>query len=100
MPPTNCSGGRDFETTRRFQTASPASHRPGLRPTRGSGLGAAEDIADDEAMGALVVVTAACEQAPIVASATAASAPRVHAVRAAGIGTDVGDVISSIGEVR
>src|SRR5688500_11470052 len=41
MPPTKFAGGGVFETSRMFQTASPASLTPGRRPTRGSGLGAA-----------------------------------------------------------
>src|SRR5579859_5225826 len=40
----NCGDGRVSESTRRFHDASPASQRPALRPTRGSGLGALVDM--------------------------------------------------------
>src|SRR6187551_3337218 len=91
----NCSGGRFAETRRRFQIASPASHMPGLRPIRGSGLGAA----DVEALGALVVVTGACAQAPSTASATAANAPRTNAARGDCCDGDMNDVIRAMGEM-
>src|SRR5687768_9772958 len=40
VTPTNFSDDGVFETSRRFQAASPASWRPALSPTRGSGVGA------------------------------------------------------------
>jgi hypothetical protein len=43
--PAKLAGGGVLETTRRFHDASPAFMRPARRPTRGSGLGAAVDIA-------------------------------------------------------
>src|SRR5688572_1582845 len=91
----NCSGGRAAARSRRFQTASPASHSPGLRPMRGSGLGAP----DDEEAGAPVVVTDACEQAPMVASAATASPTRTRAYGDF-LGTAMSDVIRSVGEVK
>jgi hypothetical protein len=39
MPSTNFSDGLVLDSTLRFHTASAASHAPGRRPTRGSGLG-------------------------------------------------------------
>src|SRR4051794_32191733 len=47
--PLNCSEGWLRESTRMFQTASPASNRPARSPTRGSGVGApcADSAADD-----------------------------------------------------
>src|SRR5687767_454118 len=39
--PVNPSEGGTWDTVRRFQVAVPASMNPGLRPMRGSGLGAA-----------------------------------------------------------
>src|SRR5260370_4499536 len=44
VTPTNFSAGGVFETTRRFQDASPASMSPARRPTRGSGVGATVDM--------------------------------------------------------
>ena len=44
VTPANFSDGRVFETTRRFQVASPAFISPARRPTRRSGLGAVVDI--------------------------------------------------------
>jgi hypothetical protein len=38
------SAGREFETSRRFQAASAASHHPARRPMRGSGLGGVRDM--------------------------------------------------------
>ncbi len=48
MIPTNFSDGGVFESTLRFQIASPASLNPALRPTRGSGFGATVDIVEVE----------------------------------------------------
>src|SRR5215207_5587966 len=42
--PKNFPVGGVFESTRRFQAASPASIKPARRPTRGSGFGAAADM--------------------------------------------------------
>src|SRR5262249_769138 len=42
--PVNFSDGGVFESTCRFQAASPASNFPARRPTRGSGLGAVVDM--------------------------------------------------------
>src|SRR5438034_10296722 len=44
VTPANFSDGRVFETTRRFQVASPAFISPARSPTRRSGLGAVVDI--------------------------------------------------------
>src|SRR5713226_8374173 len=44
VTPANFSDGGVFETTRRFQDASPASLSPARRPTRGSGEGATVDM--------------------------------------------------------
>jgi len=41
VDPTNFSGGRVSETTFMFDVTCWASHRPALRPTRGSALGVA-----------------------------------------------------------
>jgi hypothetical protein len=51
----NFSDGGVAETNRRFHIAVPGSHQPALRPTRGSGLGAAVDIPveDDRAHDAI-----------------------------------------------
>jgi hypothetical protein len=43
--PANRSEGRVSETTRMFQVASAALNSPARRPTRGSGFGAAVDMA-------------------------------------------------------
>jgi hypothetical protein len=40
----NFSGGRVVETSFMFHAAWPASHRPALRPMRGSGLGGDTDM--------------------------------------------------------
>src|SRR5207249_9437211 len=48
VTPANFSDGRVFETTRRFQVASPAFIAPGRRPTRRSGVGAVVDISSFE----------------------------------------------------
>src|SRR5688500_1070747 len=73
MPPMKRSGGRVVDTRRRFEIASPASHMPGLRPTRGS---VPLDVAAD---GVAVVVTGAWAHAPIDASAATASMRRAKA---------------------
>src|SRR2546425_10346471 len=44
VTPANFSDGRVFETTRRFQVASPAFISPARRPTRRSGVGGVVDI--------------------------------------------------------
>src|SRR5438067_12121948 len=44
VAPSKPSGDGVAERRRRFHFASPASRSPGLRPTRGSGLGAVIDI--------------------------------------------------------
>src|SRR5580704_6361711 len=47
--PTNASGGRMVDTKCMFHSACPASQRPALSPTRGSGIGSAGDISIEEA---------------------------------------------------
>ena len=44
MTPANFSDGGVVDTRRMFHAASPASHMPALRPTRGSGFGATADM--------------------------------------------------------
>src|SRR5688500_10468374 len=91
----NCSGGRAAAGRRGFEIASRAPHRPGERPVRGSALGAP----GGEGAGAAVVVTDACEQAPMVASAATASPTRTRAYGDF-LGTAMSDVIRSVGEVK
>src|SRR5580658_6226315 len=65
--------GGVFETTWRFQIASPASNQPALRPTRGSGLGAVIDMSpegDGAAPGA--EDDPPCAQAAVVSTTSAA----------------------------
>src|SRR5574338_1079807 len=62
--PRNCSGCGVFDSSRRFHDAVPASAKPALRPTRGSGLGGSADLllaAGDGAADWLEVVD--CEHA-------------------------------------
>src|SRR5215472_7710195 len=54
---SNSGIGRVFETRRMFHWATPASHTPAFRPTRGSGLGGAVDMSADGA-GAVLAVEA------------------------------------------
>src|SRR5439155_25314444 len=62
VTPANFSDGRVFETTRRFQVASPAFIAPGRRPTRRSGVGAVVDISSFE------VAQAALERARVASA--------------------------------
>src|SRR5689334_8815989 len=64
--PLNSAGGGVCETTRRFQTASPALSVPAFRPTRGSGYGSPGDIS---LIGGIVLVRA--EPVLVVAQAAA-----------------------------
>src|SRR5215204_3023783 len=93
MPPTKRSGGRVLETTRRFQIASPASHSPGLSPTRGS-VRTPAVAALAATVGAAVVVTGVCAQAATAASAGTPSAHRISAEREGRIETRLMEVIS------
>jgi hypothetical protein len=59
-----------------FQVATPASNNPALRPTRGSGLGAATDIMLPIGVGPMLVAVVAVERAHAPAEQIAsASAP-------------------------
>src|SRR5829696_3376330 len=95
IPPTKRSGGRVVETTRRFQIASPASQRPGLSPTRGSGrapVGALAALA--ATVGVEAVVTGVCAHATAAASAGVPRAHRTRAERVARFRTRLVEVIS------
>src|SRR5688500_16811263 len=74
----NFSDGFVVEISRMFQFATPASNQPGLRPTRGSGLGAVTDIiADGSDEGSLSEDDEGAVAHPAVAnSATSESAVR------------------------
>src|SRR5690348_4623710 len=70
--PANFGDGGVCESTWRFHDASPALNSPALRPTRGSGFGAAVDIVAVEApvvtgalAGEIAVLHAAAERAPM-----------------------------------
>src|SRR5215210_7330154 len=94
-PPTKRGGGGVLETTRRFQIASPASHSPGLSPTRGSeraALGALPALA--ATVGAEVVVTGVWAHPAALASAAPASTQRPSEERVRPFGTRWFDVIS------
>src|SRR5215207_114103 len=95
IPPTKRSGGRVVETTRRFQIASPASHSPGLSPTRGSERAPVGALAALVAtVGEEVVVTGVCAQAATAANAGTPSAHRSSAERVARFKTRLIEVIS------
>src|SRR5579884_3929779 len=70
VTPAKCSGAGVCEIIRRFQIASPASWRPALRPTRGSGDGAMMIGAD---MSGPAIGPPAWVELPLVARAQAAT---------------------------
>src|SRR6185437_12928519 len=91
--PTNCSVGLACESTARFHDASPASYRPALSPTRGSGLGSPTDMlragtpddgATDDDCSADDVVDGAHAPANPTPSANASDISEAARVRAAG----------------
>src|SRR5687768_1948090 len=78
----NFSDGFVVEISRMFQLASPAFHHPALRPTRGSGLGAAADmLGDGSDVGSLVDEDGAVAQAAAVSAAAMDSDERRAARR-------------------
>src|SRR5689334_23124542 len=83
--PTKGSGDGVCDTMRRFQIAEPASWRPALRPTRGSGSGALMSGADMSAVD--IAAPAGITEGELELPAQAAranAAPKPAATRARG----------------
>src|SRR5437868_4585987 len=74
--PTNFGDGGVLDTTRRFQTASPAFISPACRPTRGSGLGAEADMLPAGAGALDIEDDVGCVQAAVSSSPIASGSDR------------------------
>jgi len=75
VAPANFSEGLVFESSRTFHSASPASQRPALRPTRGSGLGAAT-VNPPDCIALPPVADGACVHAVEIAARAISRTPR------------------------